>query len=61
MEAEKIRGGGKNMTTQKEPDSENDIDAKELRREFRRYVKALTYIGYVVIALFIAGIVWAFI
>ena len=49
------------MTTQKEPDSENDIDAKELRREFRRYVKALTYIGYVVIALFIAGIVWAFI
>ena len=59
MGAEKIRR--KNMGAQKEPDSENDIDAKELRREFRRYVKALTYIGYVVIALFIAGIVWAFI
>jgi len=59
MGAEKIRR--KNMGAQKEPDSENDIDAKELRREFRSYVKALTYIGYVVIALFIAGIVWALI
>ena len=45
------------------------MDAKRFKHErnridhlrFGRYVKALEYIGYVVIALFIAGIVWSFI
>ena len=45
------------------------MDAKRFKYErnrsyhlrFGHYIKALTYIGYVVIALFIAGIVWTFI